>query len=82
MWSSELKRMCTFFYFQTTQNLLHYTFLSNWEINVLKNEIAAAQLQFFIKQNSANLVTYIAVSGAAANSRFVHPSSDPHVDKY
>jgi hypothetical protein len=36
---------------------------------VLKNEIAAAQLQFFIKQNSANLVTYIAVSGAAANSR-------------
>jgi hypothetical protein len=31
---------------------------------VLKNEIAAAQLQFFIKQNSANLVTYIAVSGA------------------
>jgi hypothetical protein len=45
---------------------------------VLKNEIAAAQLQFFIKQNSANLVTYIAVSGAAANSRFVHPSSDPH----
>lgn len=40
MWSSELKSMCTFFYFQTTQNLLHYTFLSHWFQGFSRHKVA------------------------------------------